>query len=50
MNKYMIYNNNEVTFVLKKSLDEAKQFAIMHCDHSHEIIVRQVSYIKHVGF
>ena len=50
MNKYMIYNNNEVTFVFKDSLDEAKQFAIMYCDHSHEIIVRQVSYIKHVGF
>ena len=46
----MIYNNDEVTFVLKDSLDEAKQFAIMYCDHSHEIIVRQVSYIKHIGF
>ena len=50
MNKYMIYNNDEVTFILKKSLDEAKQFAIMYCDHSYEIIVRQVSDIKHIGF
>lgn len=50
MSKYMIYNNDEVTFILKKSLDEAKQWAIMYCDHSHEIIVRQVSDIKHIGY
>ena len=50
MSKFIIYNNNEVTFILKKSLDEAKQWAIMYCDHSHEIIVREVSDIKHIGF
>lgn len=50
MSKFMIYNNDEVTFILKKSLDEAKQWAIMYCDHSHEIIVREVSDIKHIGF
>ena len=50
MSKFMIYNNDEVTFILKKSLDEAKQWAIMYCDHSHDIIVREVSDIKHIGF
>ena len=50
MSKFMIYNNDEVTFILKKSLDEAKQWAIMYCDHSHEIIVREVSDIKHIVF
>ncbi len=50
MRKFIIYNNNEVTFILKKSLDEAKQWAIMYCDHSHEIIVREVRDIKHIGF
>ena len=40
--KYMIYNNSEVTFIISESLDDAKQWAIMYCDHSHEIIVRPV--------
>ena len=47
MSKFMIYNNDEVTFILKSSLDEAKQWAIMYCDHSHEIIVREISDIKY---
>ena len=38
----MIYNNDEVTFILQPTLDDAKQWAIMYCDHSHEIIVREV--------
>jgi len=43
----MIYNNDEVTFILQPTLDDAKQWAIMYCDHSHEIIVREVSDIKY---
>ena len=42
MSKYMIYNNDEVTFILRPTLDDAKQWAIMYRDHSHEIIVREV--------
>jgi len=47
MSKFMIYNNDVVTFILKKTLDEAKQWAIMYCDHSDEIIVREVSDIEY---
>ena len=47
MSKYMIYNNDEVTFILQRTLDDAKQWAIMYCDHSHEIIVREVSEITY---
>ena len=47
MSKFMIFNADEVTFILKRDLDEAKQWAIMHCDHSYEIIVREVSDIKY---
>lgn len=47
MSKFMIYNADEVTFILKRSLDEAKQWAIMYCDHSYEIIVREISDIKY---
>jgi len=43
----MIYNADEVTFILAKTLDEARQWAIMYCDHSHEIIVRGISDIKY---
>jgi len=50
MSKFMIYNNDEVTFILKESLDEAKQWAIMYCDHSDEIIVRHVSDVKYIGY
>ena len=45
MSKYMIYNNDEVTFILQPTLDDARQWAIMYCDHSDEIIVREVSDI-----
>ena len=47
MSKFMIYNADEVTFILKKTLDEARQWAIMYCDHSDEIIVREISNIKY---
>jgi len=47
MSKFMIYNADEVTFILAKTMDEARQWAIMYCDHSHEIIVREISDIKY---
>jgi hypothetical protein len=47
MSKYMIYNNDVVTFILQRTLDDARQWAIMYCDHSHEIIVREVSNIEY---
>jgi hypothetical protein len=47
MSKFMIYNADEVTFILAKTLDEAKQWATMYCDHSYEIIVREISDIKY---
>ena len=46
MSKYMIYNNDEVTFILQSTLDDAKQWAIMYCDHSHEIIVRPIYWLS----
>ena len=46
MSKFMIYNADEVTFILAKTLDDAKQWEIMYCDHTSEIIVREVSDIK----
>lgn len=45
--KYIVYNKDEVIFILKNSLDEARQWAIMYCDHSYEIIVREVSNIRY---
>jgi hypothetical protein len=47
MSKFMIYNADEVIFILARTLDEAKQWAIMYCDHSDEIIVREVNDIKY---
>ena len=49
MSKFMIYNKDEVTFILKKDLEEAKQWARMYCDHSYEIIVREVSEIRTIN-
>ena len=45
MSKFMIYNKDVVTFILKRDLEEAKQWAIMYCDNSYEIIVREISDI-----
>ncbi len=45
MSKYMIYNSGEVTFIEKPTMDDAKQWAIMYCDHSDEILVRKVEVI-----
>ena len=45
MSKFMIYNKDEVTLILKRYLEEAKHWAIMFCDHSYEIIVIEISDI-----
>ena len=44
--KYMIYNNDTLTIKEFECLDDAKHFAINYCDHSHEIIVRQVDWLS----
>ncbi len=49
MRKFMIYNSSEVTFIFKNDLDEARQWAIMYCDNSYEIIVREVSEIRTIN-
>ena len=46
MNKYFIYNNQEIFFFYCKTLDEAKQKSIMICDNSKEIIVREITEIR----
>ena len=45
MSKFMIYNNDEVTFILQRTLEDAKQWAKMHCGHRDEVIVREISDI-----
>jgi hypothetical protein len=35
--------------VVKDSLDEAKQFAIMISDHSEEIIVREITTLRMIN-
>ena len=43
--KYMIYNDDTLTIKEFDCLDDAKHFAINYCDHSHEILVRQVDWL-----
>ena len=49
--QYMIYNNYEVIFILKPTLKEAKEWAIMQAlkygDCYKEMIVKEVSEIKY---
>ena len=46
MNKYFIYNNQEIFFFNCNTLEEAKQKAIMISDNSKEIIVREIKEIR----
>jgi hypothetical protein len=32
--------------IKKNTLDEARQFAIMYCNHSDEIIVREINVLR----
>ena len=48
MNTYIIFKGFEITYINKDSLDDARQFAIMYCDHSQEIIVREFKNIRNL--
>jgi len=43
--KFIIINGKEVQIIERINLDAAKQTAINICDHSKEIIVRQIENI-----
>ncbi len=45
MKKYIVINGSTVTFVLKKDMEEAVIYATNNCDHSKEIIVREVKEV-----
>ena len=46
MNTYIIINGFDAMIIKKNTLDEARQFAIMYCNHSEEIIVREINVLR----
>lgn len=46
MNTYIIINGLDSLIIKRDTLDEAKQFAIMYCDHSEDIIVREIRVLR----
>ena len=46
MNTYIIINGLDSLIIKKSTLDEARQFAIMYCDHSQEIVVREIKVLR----
>ncbi len=46
MKNYIIINGTDSMIIKKSSLDDARQFAIMYCDHSKDIIVRQIDVLR----
>ena len=46
MNTYIIINGFDSLIIKRDTLDEAKQFAIMYCDHSREILVREIKVLR----
>lgn len=46
MNTYIIINGFDAMLIKKNTLDEARQFAIMYCNHSDEIIVREINVLR----
>jgi len=46
---FIIINGVDSMVVVKDSLDEAKQFAIMISDHSEEIIVREITTLRMIN-
>jgi len=46
MKSYIIINGTDSMIIKKSSLDDARQFAIMYCDHSKDIIVRQIDVLR----
>jgi len=49
MRYFIIINGVDSMVVVKDSLDEAKQFAIMISDHSEEIIVREIATLRMIN-
>mgnify|MGYP000439218481 CR=1 FL=1 len=49
MNTYIIINGNTAKTINKSSLDDAITYAQNYCDHSHEVIVRQIKSLKISG-
>ena len=46
MNTYIIINGLDSLLIKRSTLDEAKQFAIMYCDHSKDILVREIRVLR----
>ena len=45
MKTYIIINGLESKLIKKNTLDEARHYAINYCDHSKDIIVRQINVL-----
>jgi hypothetical protein len=43
MKKFIIINGDDIILKILPSLDDARDHAINVCDHSNEVIVREVS-------
>jgi len=43
MTKFIIINGKEVTYIEKKSLADAVTYCQNYCNHSEEVIVREVN-------
>lgn len=46
MNTYIIINGLDSLIIKRDTLGEARQFAIMYCDHSQEIVVREIRVLR----
>jgi len=46
MKTYIIINGLDSLIIKRDTLDEAKQFAVMYCDHSKDIIVREIRVLR----
>lgn len=45
MKTYIIINGLESKLIKKNTLNEARHYAINYCDHSKDIIVRQINVL-----
>ena len=46
MNTYIIINGLDSLLIKRNTLDEARQFAVMYCDHSKDIVVREIRVLR----
>ena len=46
MNTYIVINGLDSLIIKKSTLDEAKEFAVMYCDHSEDILVREIKVLR----